>query len=164
MGGFKKNRILFTVMNDGYIDGHCIIELLNKIKAQYSLLPITLILENVPYQKCDAVKKEADLLKIELLFLPPYSPNLNLIERLWKYVKKDCLNSKYHMTFDEFKTVIMDCITNKDEPHSQALSSLLTLKFQMFPKHMTPEPKPEKRVGKQLNWLREMFNYRPMAV
>jgi len=141
---------IVTVTNDGYIDGHSVIELLHKLKAKYLDLPITLILDNVPYQKCDAVKKVADSLKIELLFLPPYSPNLNLIERLWKHVKKDCLNSKYHKTFDEFKTVIMDCITNKDETRSQALSSLLTLKFQIFPKHMIPEPKPEKRARKSI--------------
>ncbi|KYC36934.1 hypothetical protein WA1_45595 [Scytonema hofmannii PCC 7110] len=48
----------------------------------------------------------ADMLEIELLYLPSYSPNLNLIERLWKLVKKQCLYSKYYPEFSEFKAVI----------------------------------------------------------
>ena len=47
---------------------------------------------------------------IELLYLPPYSPNLNLVERLWKFVKKKCLWSKYYANFEDFKEAIMDCL------------------------------------------------------
>jgi len=43
-------------------------------------------------------------LHIELCFLPAYSPNLNLIERLWKFVKKQCLYSKYYATLQLSKT------------------------------------------------------------
>jgi len=48
------------------------------------------------------VMEEAAALGIELLFLPPYSPNLNLIERLWKFVKKECLYSKYYLEFGKY--------------------------------------------------------------
>jgi transposase len=47
---------------------------------------------------------------VELLFLPPYSPTLNLIERLWKFVKKHCLYSKYYEKFEPFKQAISDCL------------------------------------------------------
>ncbi|MBK7953689.1 MAG: transposase [Candidatus Accumulibacter sp.] len=57
-------------------------------------MPITVVLGTVRYQRCALVQTCAEKLKIELLFLPTYSPNLNLIERLWKFVKKQCLYAK----------------------------------------------------------------------
>jgi len=42
---------------------------------------------------------------VKLLFLPSYYPNLNLIERLWKFVKKNALNNRYYSDFKEFKEV-----------------------------------------------------------
>ena len=71
-------------------------------------------------------------LNIELLFLPPYSPNLNLIERLWKFVKKECLYSEYYETFDAFQQAIQTCLAETQGEHKQKLASLLTLKFQTF--------------------------------
>jgi transposase len=71
-------------------------------------------------------------LGIELLFLPPYSPNLNLIERLWKFVKKEVLYSKYYDNFEKFKAAITNCLEETETKHQKALKSLLTLKFQTF--------------------------------
>jgi len=45
-------------------------------------------------------------LEIGLLYLPPYSPNLNLIERLWRFVKKQVLYSRHYDKFDAFKESI----------------------------------------------------------
>ena len=61
------------------------------IAAAHEVIHITLILDNARYQKCNIVWALAESLKIELLYLPSYSPNLNLIERLWKFVKKQLL-------------------------------------------------------------------------
>ena len=70
---------------------------------------------------------------VELLFLPSYSPNLNLIERLWKWVKKDCLNSKYYESFDEFKDAINQSLMKVSEiKYKKELDGLLNLKFQLF--------------------------------
>ncbi len=74
----------------------------------------------------------AQELNIELLFLPPYSPNLNLIERLWKLTKKHCLNSKYYKDFPDFQAVIVDFLTHMNERNTAELDSLLTLNFQTF--------------------------------
>ncbi|KAA6322550.1 hypothetical protein EZS27_027918 [termite gut metagenome] len=49
---------------------------------------------------------KAKSLGIELLFLPSYSPNLNIIERLWKWTKKDCLNCKCYGKVAEFTEAI----------------------------------------------------------
>ena len=80
--------------------------------------------------KCKKVQELADLLKIELLYLPPYSPNLNLIERLWKFVKKKCLYGKYYEDFSVFSSTISDCLKMAHIKYKQELDSLLTLKFQ----------------------------------
>ena len=74
----------------------------------------------------------AEVLGIELLFLPSYSPNLNLIERLWKYVKKACLYSKYYDKFKNFKDAIIDCLENRTTGVMQELETLLTCEFQSF--------------------------------
>jgi len=69
-----------------------------------------------------------------LLYLPTYTPNLNLIERFWRYVCKDCLYSKYYPKFDEFKKALTDRIQNAHPQHRDELESLLTWNFQLFEK------------------------------
>ena len=123
---------LITVTNDTYINAHSFCQLLWIISHRYCDVPITLVLDNARYQKCALVFALAELLNIELLYLPPYSPNLNLIERLWKFVKKECLYSKYYDNFDAFKTSITDCLRKTHTDHKKALDTLLTLKFQTF--------------------------------
>lgn len=125
---------LFTVTNDSYINAESVCELLWKIASLGLDTPITLVLDNARYQKCAHVKNLAKELGIELLFLPSYSPNLNLIERLWKFVKKKCLYSKYYDDFSLFKRAIEDCLAQTDTTYKEELDSLLTLKFQSFKK------------------------------
>ena len=74
----------------------------------------------------------AEMLGIELLYLPAYSPHLNLIERFWKFVKKQCLYSKYYETFPEFKQAIEQCLEEANSTRQQKLESLLTWDFQSF--------------------------------
>jgi len=81
---------LIRVTNQTYINAISVCELLKKIAALNLDVPITLVLDNARYQKCRLVQELALSLKIELLYIPPYSPNLNLIERLWKFVKNKC--------------------------------------------------------------------------
>ena len=85
---------VITVTNFTYINAESVCQLLRKLSALGLQVPITLVLDNARYQRCALVQSVADTLGIELLYLPAYSPNLNLIERLWKFVKKQCLYSK----------------------------------------------------------------------
>jgi len=101
-----------------------------KIAASHEAIPITLILDNARYQKCKIVWALAKSLNIELLYLPSYSPNLNLIERLWKFVKKKVLYNKYYADFDCFSEAITGCLAQTHTQHKEALDSLLTLRFQ----------------------------------
>ena len=123
---------LISVTNDTYITAYEVCELLRLLAAQKLEMPITLFLDNARYQKCALVISTAEQLQIELCFLPTYSPNLNLIERLWRYVKKECLYSVYYSSFTPFKNAIVNCLTQTQ--NKSALATLLTLKFQMFDK------------------------------
>jgi transposase len=125
---------LITVTNDTYINAESVCELLRKLAALNLGVPITLFLDNARYQKCAVVFALAASLNIELCHLPAYSPNLNLIERLWKFVKKQCLYSKYYADFAAFKTAIETCLSEIPTKHKAALDSLLTLRFQTFEK------------------------------
>ena len=125
---------LIMVTNDTYINAKSVCELLQGIAALSLTIPITLILDNARYQKCHLVMDLAKFLDIELLFLPTYSPNLNLIERLWKFVKKNCLYSTYSKDFALFKHAISSCLAQTHTTHKAALDSLLSLRFQTFKK------------------------------
>jgi len=106
--------------------------LLRQVAAAGLTRPITLVLDNARYQHCAVVEALARSLKIELLFLPSYSPNLNLIERLWRFVKKECLASKYLATYEAFTATIDDCMNNLSTKHKDKMDTLLTLNFQTF--------------------------------
>jgi DDE superfamily endonuclease len=69
-----------------------------------------------------------------LLYLPAYSPNLHLIERLWRFIKKQCLYSKYYPDSQAFQQAILTCIQEAPTTHQDALKRLLTLRFQTFQK------------------------------
>jgi transposase len=127
------NRLI-TIENENTISAKTICKMLHKIRYQCGSDNISIVLDNARYQHCELVKNRASRLGIELVFLPPYSPNLNLIERYWKFVKKKCLNSKYHMNFSLFKDAIKICLhkTNFDKETRDELFSLMQLNFQIF--------------------------------
>jgi len=120
------------VTNDTYINAVSVCELLHRIADLGLTIPITLILDNARYQKCHMVFDCAKSLDIELLYLPTYSPNLNIIERLWKFVKKTCLYSTYYENFALFTQAISSCLAQTHTTHKIALDSLLSLRFQTF--------------------------------
>jgi transposase len=125
-------REIFTVTNLTYITSATVCELLRLLASAHPGVPITVVLDNARYQRCALVQSLAPQLGIELLFLPAYSPNLNLIERFWKFVKKTCLYSKYYADPLSFQKAIMECIEQAPDKHQEELASLLTLKFQSF--------------------------------
>lgn len=123
---------VFRVTNFEYINAETVCALLHQIAAAGLARPITLVLDNARYQHCELVRSLARSLRIELLFLPSYSPNLNLIERLWKFVKKECLASKWLATFADFTEAIDRCLSQLATIHKDKMETLLTLNFQTF--------------------------------
>ena len=121
-----------SVCNTTVVNQDTFCELLMKISALALEGPITLILDNARYQHCAKCIALAQDLGITLLFLPSYSPNLNLIERLWKFVKKECLYGRHFPDFANFKSRIEGCINEFDSTHKSKLNSLMTHNFQTF--------------------------------
>jgi len=81
------------VCNEGYVTAQTVCTLLRNLAGAGLQVPVTVVLDNARYQRCELVQALARQLGIHLLFLPSYSPNLNLIERLWRFVRKQSLNS-----------------------------------------------------------------------
>ena len=125
-------RELVTVCNTTVVNTETMCELLRKVWGLGLQGPITLVLDNAKYQRNKVVMALAQTLHIELLFLPSYSPNLNLIERLWRFLKRDALYGRYHPTFADFRTAIEATIAKLPTTHADKLASLLTLNFQEF--------------------------------
>jgi transposase len=120
-----------TVANDKYITATEVCEMLRKLAAEYKGKAIHIILDNARYQKCLIVMELAKELHITLHFMPPYSPNLNLIERLWKHVKSR-LRSKYYDQFDAFKESIDSIINDADKDDKVLIDSLIGESVQIF--------------------------------
>jgi transposase len=125
-------RELIAVTNTTVVNTETMCELLRKISASGSAGPITLVLDNARYQRNAAVKELAGQLGITLLFLPSYSPNLNLIERLWKFVKRRALYGRYDATFADFQAAIQETLDGLSTVHAESLEKLMSLNFQRF--------------------------------
>jgi transposase len=121
-----------TVTNDSYIRSDSVIALIDKLVTDSAGLPIKVILDNAKYQRCKLVKDYALQSGAELIFLPAYSPNLNLIERLWKFVKSEVLNAAYHGLSGDFKHAVDSCISKTDKDFKPQTDRLISEKVQLF--------------------------------
>lgn len=118
--------------NEGYVNAETVCKLLRKIKKRGFKSPITLIMDNARYQRCRLVQDLAKSLDIELLFLPSYSPNLNLIERYWKYLKGKLFRCRSIEKFDIFCTSITAILGDRSAKRKEELVTLLAPNFQVF--------------------------------
>ena len=119
------------ITNDSYITASEVCGMLRKIALEYAQAPIYLILDNARYQKCKAVMDLALELGIHLAYIPPYSPNLNLIERLWKHVKGK-LRTKYYDQFDAFQSAIDSIVYDTDKNDKILIDRLIGERVQLF--------------------------------
>lgn len=128
-----NNHQLITVTNDTYINALSVCELLRQIAAIGHLSPVTLVLDNAKYQHAGIVTALASELGIELCYWPAYSPNLNLIERLWRFVKNKWLYNKFYPCFKSFRDAINECLEKTgSHAYKSELETLLSLRFQKF--------------------------------
>ena len=105
--------------------------MLGKIRAANPGKRLPIVRANPHYQWAAVVQAVAKRLRIRLLFPPPYSPNLNLIERFWKFLRKQVLRNTYYATFAEFRAAIQQLLTNLDT-YAQELTTLMAEKFHLF--------------------------------
>jgi transposase len=125
-------RRMIRVTNHAYINTSSVCDLLKAVSRAGLVGPVTLVLDNAAYQRCAFVQAYAAFLGVELLYLPPYSPNLNLIERVWRFVKKEVLAARVKEDYGAFTRAIDDCLDGLHTRHASQTATLLTLKFQVF--------------------------------
>jgi len=123
---------IFTISNSTFINAETIVDFFKLLKEHYGDLRIKIVLDNARYQHCKFVEEVASKLNITLLFLPSYSPNLNIIERLWKFTKKTILYAKYYDSPLKFHQAIKEFFLDVNQKYKADLKNLLTLKFQFF--------------------------------
>ena len=119
------SKEVYCQTNTTYVNANTLADFLRYLSRQITSLPIVIILDNARYQHCKFVIEVAQSLGITLLFLPPYSPNLNIIERLWKFVKKKVLYAKYYQNFQLFQNAIANAFYETNGVVATLLSLLI---------------------------------------
>lgn len=120
------------VREDKTINAQSTIKLLEEVESAYPLAVIIYIIcDNAKYYKCSLVTNFLERSKVRLVFLPSYSPNLNLIERLWKFMKKKVLYNQYYEKFGDFKKEIGTFFGNIGQ-FDEELATLLTDEFNLL--------------------------------
>jgi transposase len=131
-GAVNLDQLNVVTEFDERVNAPSSIALLKKlIRKHRKAETIYVICDNARYYRSRLVREFIAGTKIVLIFLPPYCPNLNLIERLWKYFRKEILYNAYYEKFSDFKAAchnFFDAI----KAHSTVIRTLLTEKFQII--------------------------------
>jgi transposase len=95
------------IQEDKMLNAEATISFFRKIEAAYpGKKKVHIFCDNAGYYRNKAVTEYLQTSKIKLHFLPPYSPNLNPIERLWKWMKERVLYNTYYREFEDFKLAV----------------------------------------------------------
>ncbi len=131
-GAFDTENTSRSVDYGASINAQSTISLLKEIELKHTEAEnIYVICDNARYYRSRKVTEYLETSKVERKFLPPYSPNLNLIERLWKYFHKIVLYNKYYETYNEFQKACKSFFRNIKR-YKKDLASLLTENFQII--------------------------------
>lgn len=122
-----------VVLSEDSINARSVIRLGSALLKKHKKGKIYLILDNAKYHHARLVtawrKKHG---RIKFIFLPSYSPNLNLIERLWRFFHQKVTWNRYFETFEEFKKESLGFFKNLKQ-YDRELATLLTDNFQVIP-------------------------------
>jgi transposase len=130
-GAINAETHEITVIESSTVDADSTIQLLGTIEQKYAYArEIIMILDNAPYHYSKEVKKYLKTSKIRLVFLPSYSPNLNLIERIWKFFKKKVLYNTYYADIGKFREACIKFFRNFDN-FREEISRLMNGGFQL---------------------------------
>ena len=123
--------IIFSSLSK--LDARSIVNFIKKLERKYqSQEKIYLICDNARYYKTKLLREYLQTSKVEMFYLPSYSPNLNLIERLWRLMKKTILYNQYYDSYQSFCDSIKKFFLNKSKRRKKELSLLMTENFQLF--------------------------------
>ncbi len=127
---FKKKTAI--VLEEKTVNQDAVVRLLEAIKKKQKHGKAYLILDNAKYNHARLVRNWIlNHPRFKLMYLPAYSPNLNLIERLWRFFHQKVTNNRYFETFKEFKSETLNFFEHLKN-YDTELASLLTDNFQLF--------------------------------
>lgn len=113
------------------INAQSTIELCEKLKMKQLAGLIIIFADNARYYKCKAMTEYLkNNPRIQFIALPSYCPNLNLIERLWKFYKKKILYQQYYPNLQKMREATLDFFGSLQD-YADELETLLTLNFQI---------------------------------
>ncbi|WP_223295297.1 IS630 family transposase [Allochromatium vinosum] len=123
-----------VVRFDDSINAVSTIALLQQLEQRHpDAAVIHVICDNARYYRSKAVREHLETSRVQLVFLPLYAPNLNLIERFWKYFKKTVLYNRYFESFGDFKAACENFFLHPRQYRGD-LRSLLTENFAIIGK------------------------------
>lgn len=115
-GAINAETHQLTLIESPTVNAESTIDLLEQIEQAYPLAKaIYVILDNARYHYSKIVKTFLATSRIKLVFLPSYSPNLNLIERLWKFFKKKVLYNTYYENIRAFRNACIKFFSNLNQ-------------------------------------------------
>jgi transposase len=130
-GAMNAETLEVTLIESETVDDDSTIQLLGAIENRYKLAAVILvILDNAKYHYSWKVKEFLKTSRIQLVFLPSYSPNLNLIERLWKFFRKKVLYNKYYEKLDDFRNASINFFKNISS-YWDELTSIMSDEFEL---------------------------------
>ena len=132
-GALDPDSLEVVIRADDSLNAQSTIELFKMIEKQNpSSNKIVLFVDNaLYYYNGDVVDYANKSRQIELVYLPTYSPNLNLIERLWRFMKRKVIYNKYHETFQDFKNTLGNFFQRLPEYYDE-LAEIMADDFQVF--------------------------------
>ena len=130
-GAINAETHQVTLIESQTVNSDSTIDLLTAIEQAYPSTPeIVVILDNARYHYSKGVQEFIKDSRIRLVFLPSYSPNLNLIERLWKFFKKKVLYNQYYQDIKAFRKASINFFKNIHQ-HKKEIDNFMSADFEL---------------------------------
>ncbi len=116
---------VFTTEEERY-DAEAFLRFLHQVLDLYPMGNIVLVLDNARIHHAKLIQPflQKHQSRLKLVFLPPYSPEMNMIEGLWKWLKSAVIYNVFHRSLDEIREHIQDFIASINETPEEVINRL----------------------------------------
>jgi transposase len=137
LGAIELNQMQIIAQEYETVNADSTVDFLKKLEEKIPATKIYLICDNASPNRCKKVQGYVKNSKrIEIHYLPPYSPNLNPIERLWKVMREEVTYNKMHKEFKDFSNAMREFFYEKVKQLKQLLRRRINDNFQKI--HINP--------------------------
>ena len=131
-GAYNLEKHEVVYQEDERINAESTCKLLDKISRRQAIGRIYIIADNARYYRSKIVRAYLEAHpRMEIVFLPPYSPNLNTIERLWRLLKKKVLYNRYYQSYEDFRNACLGFLEGIGK-YKEELKALMTDKWEII--------------------------------